>query len=68
MARCLISAEFSPTPPVKTRASMPSMAAAMAAIDPRSRCRKTSRASSARVSPAAAWARISRMSAVPASP
>jgi methyl-accepting chemotaxis protein len=38
-ARERISGEFSPTPPVKTRMSMPSMAAAIAPIEPRSRCR-----------------------------
>jgi hypothetical protein len=37
-ARERISGEFSPTPPVKTRTSRPPSAAAMAAIDARSRC------------------------------
>ena len=44
MVRARISAEFSPTPPVNTIASSPFIAAAMAATEPRSRCRYTSRA------------------------
>src|SRR5262249_23706100 len=53
-ARPRTTALRSPTPPVNTRASRPPMAAAMAAMDARSRGRDTSRANAASGSPASA--------------